>query len=402
MSRTRRLVSIGVLITLAMSACGTTCLAGGNDQADYEWSVLVYLQADNNLNDYIQTDLDELMVVGSTPDVNVLVLVDGLYQPAYLWRVVEGDLEPTSYENNGVEINTGDPETLRGFVEFSDSNWPAERMMLFFWDHGSNIKGVGIDETTGVEGESDWLSHQEVIEALSGYKVDIIASDECIVGQIEVAYEYSLGLDTDYLVASEGYIGWRGFTYDTILQRLNVEPTMSTERAAVILTEEFTEYFSNPPYMSESLTMQAVIKLADVPDLVEDYGTFTDLLLEDLDSYYNIIWTAQRSGILTWGERGNAGITDLTHFVEHIVDNVKDADVVAAGEAVLEDLSEVIVDLGVTRQTDQLGYHGLGIFFPHSYGSLVTAFGPTVELYKVFLFAQEGWLDFLYTLYGVE
>ena len=398
----RRLVSIGVLITLAMSAVGTTCLAGGSDQADYEWSVLVYLQADNNLNEYIQTDLDELMVVGSTPEVNVLVLVDGLYEPAYLWRVVEGDLEETAYENNGIEINTGDPETLRGFVEFSDTNWPAERMMLFFWDHGSNIKGVGLDETTGVEGESDWLSHQEVIEALSGYKVDIIASDECIVGQIEVAYEYSLGLETEYLVASEGYIGWRGFTYDTILQRLNEEPTMSTESAAVILTEEFTEYFSEPPYMSESLTMQAVIKLADVPTLVDDYWTFTDLLLEDLDSYYNIIWAAQRSGILTWGERGNAGITDLTHFVEHIVDNVKDAEVVAAGEAVLEDLSEVIVDMGVTKQTDQLGYHGLGIFFPHSYGSFVTAFGPTVELYQIFLFAQEGWLDFLYTLYGVE
>ena len=84
------------------------------------------------------------------------------------------------------------------------------------------------------------------------------------------------------------------------------------------------------------------------------------------------------------------------------MDNVDDAAVAAAGESVLTDLDDVIVDLGVTKLTDKLGYHGLGIFFPHSYGNFVTAFGPTVEAYEVFTFAQEGWLEFLCTLYGVE
>ncbi|MBE0517814.1 MAG: hypothetical protein IH630_01130, partial [Thermoplasmata archaeon] len=49
------------------------------EQTPAKWSVLVYLVADNNLNDYIQTDLDELMTVGTGDDVNVLTIVDGLY-----------------------------------------------------------------------------------------------------------------------------------------------------------------------------------------------------------------------------------------------------------------------------------------------------------------------------------
>ena len=368
-----------------------------------DWNVLVYMTADNNLNDLIQTDLDELMEVGSGGDVNVLVLVDSLYDSVYLYRVLEGGLEDTDFDLNGMEVNMGDPETLRSFVEFSDSEWPAERMMLFFWDHGSGIKGVGFDETTGDPEypEGDWLSHQEVVVALEGNKVDIIAADECLVGQIEVAYEYSLGLETEYLVASEGYIGWRGFTYDTILENLTRDPGMSTEDAAVVIVDGFTEYFHLAPYKSEILTMQSVIDLSCIQQVVADLGVLTTLLCEDIDSYSTLIWQAQRSGILPWGERGNAGVTDLTHFVEYIAEKAKDSDVRTAAEAVLAGLDAAVVAMGTTPLTEMFNYEGLGIFFPHSYGNFVSAFGPTVELYKELQFADEGWLDFLNTYYAV-
>ena len=396
-----------MLFVLGLSTVGAADGVSEEDSEQTEelldWSVLVYLTADNNLNDYIQTDLDELMEVGSGEDVNVLVLVDSLYDSAFLYRVLEGELEDTDFGLNGVEVNMGDPETLRSFVEFSETNWPAERMMLFFWDHGSGMSGVGFDETTDDPEypDGDWLSHQEVVAALEGYKVDIIAADECLVGQIEVAYEYSLGLETEYLVASEGYIGWRGFTYDTVLENLTLDPAMSTEDAAIAIVDGFTEYFHLAPYMSEILTMQSVIDLSCVQQVVADLGVLTDLLCEDIDSYSNLIWQAQRSGILVWGERGNAGITDLTHFVEYIAENAKDSSVVAAAEEVLAGLESTIVAMGTTPLTDMFNYEGLGIFFPHSYGNFVTAFGPAVEVYQEFEFAGEGWLDFLNTYYAV-
>lgn len=394
--------------------CGTqgSGLADGNDDVTsevhddviFDWSVLVYITADNDLTDLIQTDLNELMTVGSTTEVNVLALVDSLYGPAYMYRILQGELELADWDLNGEEVNMGDPNTLRSFVKLSDDTWPAERMLLFFWDHGSGIKGVGFDETTAdpdPEG-GDWLSHQEVVEALSGYKVDIIGSDECVVGQVEVAYEYSLGTMTEYLVASEGYIGYRGFTYDTILERLAAEPQMSTRDAAVVIVDTFTEYFANPPYMSEILTMQSVIDLSWAPQLVDDLRALTELLLEDIEGYSTLIWEAQLSGILPWGERGNGGVTDLKHFAEYVTDNTDDAAVRAAGQAVVDDMSEIIVAMGTTKLTEMFNFEGLGIFFPHSYGNFISAFGPSVELYKAFEFAEAGWLDFLNAYHGVE
>ena len=414
-------VSICCVLVLAMacSAVGTASLASaragdsafglgettnmGSDDGAFDWSVLVYITADNDLTDLIQTDLDELMAVGSTPEVNVLALVDSLYGPAYMYRILAGDYELVDWAMNGEEVNMGDPATLTSFIETSDETWPSERKLLFFWDHGSGIKGVGFDETTAdpdPEG-GDWLSHQEVVQALTGHKVDIIASDECLVGQVEVAYEYSLGTQTEYLVASEGYIGYRGFTYDTILERLTADPGMSTRDAAVVMTQTFTEYFTTPPYMSEILTMQSVIDLSLAPQLVDDLMSLTELLCQDIETHAALISAAQLSGILPWGERGNAGVADLKHFAQYIADNSEDASVKAAAQTVVDDMSEIIVAMGTSKLTQMFNFEGLGVFFPHSYGNFVSAFGPTVELYEVFAFADAGWLDFLNTYLGV-
>ena len=404
-------VSVIVLFALLFSSAGFLGANGKmmestNESGDYvyDWSVLVYITADNDLTDLIQTDLDELMTVGTTTKVNVLALVDSLDGPAYMYRILQGDLEPAGWDLDGQEVNMGSPDTLRSFVKLSNDTWPAERMMLFFWDHGSGIKGVGFDETTAdpdPEG-GDWLSHQEVVQALTGFKVDIIAADECVVGQVEVAYEYALGTKTEFLVASEGYIGYRGFTYDTILSGLNADTKMSTSDAAVLIVDEFTNYFANPPYQSEILTMQSVIDLSLAPQLVGDIMLLTDLLMMDLEGYSTLIWEAQLSGILPWGERGNAGVTDLKHFAGYIAENTDNVDVRNAAQAVVDDMDGIIVAMGVSKLTEMFNFEGLGVFFPHSYGNLMSAFGPTVELYQVFAFAQIGWLSFLNAYNGIE
>ena len=201
---------------------------------------------------------------------------------------------------------------------------------------------------------------------------------------------------------SEGYIGWRGFTYDTILDNLTKDSEMSTRDAAIMIVDGFTDYVHLAPYMSEILTMQAVIDLSLTPQLVKDLGVLTGLLCEDLDEYSTMIWDAQKSGQLPWGERGNAAVTDLTHFVEYISENAKDRDVGAAAQTVVDDLGAIIVVLGTTPLTEMFNYEGLGIFFPFSYGSITSAFAPTIEAYQAFEFADEGWMDFLNAYLGVE
>ena len=177
-----------VLLVAAFAFSAVGYAASANEVPD-SWNILVYLQADNNLNDLTQTDLDELMAVGSSDEVNVLVFMDKLDDYAYLYYIEPRGMVLLDYEYNGVEVNTGDPVVFEKFVTYAEDNYPAEHTLIFFWDHGGPTAGVGLDDTTP-EGVSDWLTHHELIAALDGHTVDVLAMDECSIGQIEVMYEW--------------------------------------------------------------------------------------------------------------------------------------------------------------------------------------------------------------------
>jgi len=374
----------------------TACIA--------KWSVLVYLMADNGLDDYAEIDLEELRTGGSSTDVNVLILVDRLYEPAYL-LAVEGH-ELVTLESIG-EINMGDPATLSCFVGYCDTNFPAERMLLSFWDHGSGTYGVGSDETMedGSPGD-DWLSHQEMISALEGYHIDIIATDECSVGQMEVLYEYAAkGLSVDYVVACENGIGWRGFSYDDILLRLNDDPYMGAEELSLIIVEEFTDEFSVPSYECEILSVQAVFNMSKIEALGQAVLKLADTLAADIDSYSRVICKARLASLMPWGATLYA-FADMTTFVGALMNSLGENDPAAAACAeVLAVYDECMIGMGVTKNSEKFGYEGMGIRFPASYAMYTTDSGSyaaaTYEPYMTFEFPNAGWWAFLETYWGV-
>ncbi|MGB2825071.1 MAG: clostripain-related cysteine peptidase, partial [Thermoplasmata archaeon] len=71
---------------IASLSVANTFVLGGNGQGnqagptvpleDAEWTVMVYLDGDNNLEPYGLSDLAEMEAVGSVDGVNVIVLMD--------------------------------------------------------------------------------------------------------------------------------------------------------------------------------------------------------------------------------------------------------------------------------------------------------------------------------------
>ena len=401
MSVIKRISCVLLAIVFAASAFAGFAIAEKEpEKALAKWSVLVYLVADNNLDEYIQTDLDELMTVGTGEDVNVLTIVDGLYSPTILYRVDPGEMVPL--EEYG-ELNMGDPSVLRSFIDYSNDYYPAEHMCLFFWDHGSGVSGVGYDETmTDGSAGGDWLTHQELMTALDGLKVDIMAMDECSIGQIETIYEYAAkGVNTDYIVASESYIGWRGFSYDKILERLTANPDMDSEELSMVIVDEFTKLFSVSPFMSEILTTQTVFKLSEITDAADAMNVLASMLAADIAQYKSAINIAEADARIPWGSR-SAGRIDLPTFLESIQKHVSAKSPVYAGcQLVLDELSDVMKGMGVTPISDKLGYQGVGILFPPSYSMYTVASAASYDLYMEFEFPHNGWWDFLEEYWGV-
>jgi clostripain len=235
------LVSALAIFPAAIADEGTT------DEAEpAEWTFMVYLDADNNLDSAGVEDLSEMMEVGSTNDVNIIVLHDSSSDgDTYLLKVEAGKTDSLSAEWVDEEENMGDPETLIDFTTWSVENYPAERYLLVLWNHGGAFWGVCWDDTN----HEDCIDMPELSYALGtikeniGHNLDLIGFDACLMAQAAVQYEI---MDyVDYCVASAYVEPGDGWPYAEILTSLTQNPGMSAPELGTIIVNHYIESYWN-------------------------------------------------------------------------------------------------------------------------------------------------------------
>lgn len=122
-----------------------------------DWTIMVFMNGDNNLEEDALRDFKEMARVGSSDRLNIIVQFDrhGRYaiQPqnetspkwaqTLRFRVTQ-DMKPTpqnALQDLG-EVNMGDGRALEDFVSWAAGRFPARRYMLAIWDHGQGWRGV--------------------------------------------------------------------------------------------------------------------------------------------------------------------------------------------------------------------------------------------------------------------
>ena len=399
------------LLGLLLVPSTSVLAAGSGSNAAPTWLVMVYLDADNNLDTVlggselgvVETDLSELMVVGSTDNVDVFTLVDRFEGPAQLFRVLANDLEEmTDYVFHDREANMGDPVTLRTFVSYCFNASEAEHSLIVFWDHGTPYYIALDDNPSEAGGEPDHLTHMEVVEALEGYHLDILAADECLVGQTEVAYEYSVFADVDYLVASECYTGWRGMAYDRILEEIEDDSGISPEELAVAMTDHFVEIFSVPPYKVEMVNSKAAVNLSLMEPLAQSLIALAEGLASDIDDYYSLITSARGDAPILYGGTAVSRV-DLGILLEGLAEGAFTEEVATACEAAIEAYDAAVMAIGTTKVTEDM-HTGLGIYLPltpsHSLEEYML--GGSEAEYRTYAFPGLGWMEFIEAYWSVH
>ncbi|UCE92080.1 MAG: hypothetical protein JSV90_02770 [Methanobacteriota archaeon] len=396
--------AVAVLLMLVMSAgmfsVHSSGALGSNDRSFEtdqiaKWRFLVYLVADNNLDveagmfhtPVVEDDFNEFISVGSTDLVVCYVFVDRWEGPANLFKMNSGEMEEmVDFPLNGEEANMGDPATLRSFVEYTYEATPAEHTVLMFWDHGSpNI--ICWDDNGPELGVGDSLTHHEVITALEGYKVDIIGADECLVGQVEVAYEYAQsGLEIDFLLASQTYTGWRGYPYDQIFAEMVENPYMTPRECAAMFIEQVDILLSETPVMSEIVNCHAAIDLAMTNALVASFQDVTELIRPDMEEFLQALSGARGTSVFQYGA-GEYGLVDFRNLVETLGSLAPSTEVSEACAEVLTNFDSTVVALQDTHVLEG-SVNGLGMRFPQHEFDLP-------GYYSSYAFASDGWIDFL-------
>jgi len=180
------------------------------------------------------TDISEMLESGIGQNVNVIIQTMGTRQwqdygissdTAQTWKIENGEL--VNIRDDLGQLDCTESETLSEFIGYCKDNYPADRYILLFWDHGGGpVYGFGYDEW---QSEDASLTIAEMSQALSGHTdihFDIIGMDCCIMANVETCY--ALAPYCKYAVLSEDFESGLGWYYTNWMGQLEENPGIAS------------------------------------------------------------------------------------------------------------------------------------------------------------------------------
>ncbi|MFP4496964.1 MAG: clostripain-related cysteine peptidase [Vulcanimicrobiota bacterium] len=368
-----------------------------------EWTFMVYIACDNNLEYYDFQDVKEMESIGSTENVNIIVQWDRMgFENSVDWSgsrryyvnkdsqgssglvsTMMADLGPT---------NSGDPNTLVSFVQWGVTNFPADKYGLVLWNHGSGwkkteefevVKGICWDDTS-----NDHLTQAELRQALAqittatGGKLEFLGMDACVMGMVEVAYDakdYA-----KYLSFSEANEPGDGWNYEGFLDDLIANPSMNGGTLANHVVTAYGDY-----YAGYNTVTQSAVDLSKIDALVTAVNNFSNqglsLMGTNRDDFNTCVQNAATP---------SSNYVDLGDFCLQVVNNgnISDATMNTYAQAVITTIDNMV--LSTYNGSTYSACQGLTIWIPSSADYSIYA-----SSYQSLPFATDStWDDFIQQL----
>jgi len=388
-------VIVAFLLALALLLAG----CGGHHHSnpgEPQWTFLVYLNADNSLESYGIGDMNEMEMVGSSAQVNVVVQFDRTGAPGSDssnddWTDCRRYLVTKDSDSQVIhspvlqymgEVDMGNPQTLTDFIEWAKTNYPAENYALVIWNHGSGwrdrslmaAKGVSWDDTSGT-----FINTPQLGTALQGQNLNLVAFDACLMSMIEVAYQIRTDAQT-IMVGSEELAPADGYPYDLILQPLHDNPSMTPgEFASVIVNQDVDSYVGY--YATQSaVDLSKIGPVASAADLLAQ-------ALQANSSTYAAEIASARDASQHYQVYPEYDFRDAHDFAQRVKQAAPAPDITAAADALTSAITNSVL-LEKHTGASVADSHGLSIYIPASSGFDTP--------YSQLAFAQDtAWDEFL-------
>jgi hypothetical protein len=305
---------------------------------DKQWTVLVWIAGDNDLDEFGLSDLAEMKQVGSTDDVDVVVqfdrMGDDVTRRYHVTR--NGSVDDDVVEELG-ETNTGDPQVAIDFLTWGIERYPSDKVLAVIWNHGSGIdeadvyarasargmtvarraeatattvpreqvreivssdlrrsvfittvesalmsKAIAYDDTS-----RDFLDNAELKRVLeevvrtTGKPIDVLGFDACLMNLVEIAYQLR-GL-AGHVVGSEEVEPEDGWPYADVVGGLADSPWLAPADAAKRLVQSYADSYTG----GESVTQSALdlSRIVGVTTAVDELASVCMSTLETTEDY---------------------------------------------------------------------------------------------------------------------
>ena len=326
--------------------------------AEKEWTFMVFINADNNLDEYGVADQEEMAVVGSSDRLDIVTLIDRYAGPATMNHIEKGRITKLSDEG---ELDMGDWRELVRFAKTAMARFPAKHYALVVWNHGAGwklkgaaLKGISYDDSSNNHITTNQLGDaMREIRDVTGRNIDLFCMDACLMQMFEVAW--SVRDACDYIVASEETVPGDGYPYTDVLRAL--KPGMGPVEFGTALINAFRLVYSHDvpqegPWeirRAERVVKRTTMSLLDTALLPE--------LKDRLDGVCDAIMAGNHAAAL------NAALKKAEHFsyydnvdLKDLLDilkpNVKDPAVLGAIAKFNESFKRTILANGTTGTTD--------------------------------------------------
>ncbi|MGD9333315.1 MAG: clostripain-related cysteine peptidase [Desulfobacterales bacterium] len=395
---------IGLWFLTTVAAGFSTPLA---PQPLSEVTILCYMNGDNDLAQEVLHALDMMETVGSSPSVNVIALVDG--HPQWLapydaaWsqaRLVHLQADPeigriTSpvLEEWG-EADLGAPETLERFVHMAIDRFPARRYLFYTFAHGQGVidtrcyqapapaKTVSMsrDDTSGRKLTMEQF-HRALKQGLDRRRFEMMVLFSCLANMVEVSY--TLSDVTHFVVSSQdeirlvnqppGRYQIRGLRFEDLIARLQARPRTDVRSLGRALVDSHVNSYAKTvllpgitpsPKACRFAGDMALLNAEAMPQLVEALDELARQLIRHADSPRVVAaMQAALSATQPFASFLNLEYYDLQGFVQHLRAGIRQPDLQAACDRVLNILAEHI--LVYARSTPDCSATGVSIYLSH-------------------------------------
>lgn len=430
-----------------------------------KWTVMLYMNADNNLAPFAISDFEEMAKVRYDSRMNVVVQLDRIggkdtdedwgETRRFLMREKLTPTRSASLPGFAEESNMGDPATLASFVVWATKCFPAERYMLVIWSHGDGWRRMlnegSYGETVGARRRSvadaeellmkgqltesklasmnllrtpldtqfrtisddesngyDKLYVREIQDALegvfkSGGGLEVIGFDACLMQMIETGY--AMRNVAGVMVGSEELEPMDGWRYTTWLQALSDDPNMDGAAVGRAVVDSYRETYE---HRRPDTTLSA-IRLAngEIGKLAAAISTLSRELMVSLESEFLRITQARMNCYVFAPKRGYHGI-DLHGFCSHLAEAELPPRLRARAEEVMTIVNSLVIRsyAGKTRQ-GPFGSRGLGIYFPadnatYQADKYKQAYTDENEFQVIQFVREHLWDNFLHAYFEAE
>jgi hypothetical protein len=376
-----------------------------------KFTIMCYMNGDNDLAGEILHAVDMMETVGSSQDIDIFALVDGSpgdnggyghqWEGTRLLHITKDDqvgtINSTIIEELG-EQNLGAKGTLEKFIRTCIQN-PSEKYIFILFAHGRGIIDTKRLDERWDDSKSLSLSpdetgrramnHQEFREALekglSGKKFELVVLFSCLNNMVEVGYElkdvtrWMIGSEDEIRILNDppGRFQIRGIKLEQLIEKLQSDPKSPVLELGRVTIDSFIEQYENDIVISGDGGSKKTWKYAAGLSLVDcqKYGNLSrrldllaDLIIKQLQcntSVKDVLKCLQTtlSNAQRYPSFLNLEYFDLQDFLELMGEHIQDTRIKALCEESISVLNtEVIL---YEKHTDLCRSNGVSIFLPN-------------------------------------